>query len=259
MSHTNETTGRDVPFSVGDLFSRYLQQQVDAHAAGLGYAEPAGDAVPHEIGAVQPVDPQLAFKDAVGVAAHFLPGRKPGWSVPSDWPALVNRLEPAVALSFSLGNFPQLVRNLYPLLTSEPAALRQGPNEPLNVPGLLDWATRTHDEPGRLLAAAVLRLARHFDEAEQLLSETPSETYRALHANEVAALAWHRGAAERALKLWRALPDTAPVLFNRGMAALFLGDAAAARESLDRAIALLPETSAWHHLASLYRTLAAGR
>ncbi len=33
--------------SLTDLFSRYLQQQVDAHAHGLGFAEPASEAVPH--------------------------------------------------------------------------------------------------------------------------------------------------------------------------------------------------------------------
>ena len=44
---------------------------------------------------------------------------------------------------------------------------------------------------------------------------------------------WHRGdAAEAALASWRGQPESVPVLFNRGMAALFLGDAAAARAAL---------------------------
>jgi hypothetical protein len=49
------------------------------------------------------------------------------------------------------------------------------------------------------------------------------------------------------------------VLFNRGMAALFLGESADARAALSRAVALLPESSAWHHLARLYLTLAEAR
>ena len=47
-----------------------------------------------------------------------------------------------------------------------------------------------------------------------------------------------------------------PVRFNRGMAALFLGRPAEARDHLKAAVGGLAETGAWHHLASLYLTLA---
>ena len=46
------------------------------------------------------------------------------------------------------------------------------------------------------------------------------------------------------------------MLFNRGMAALFAGDNAAAREALRKAVAKLPESSGWHHLGRLYLALA---
>jgi hypothetical protein len=59
--------------------------------------------------------------------------------------------------------------------------------------------------------------------------------------------------------LWQAQEASVPVLFNRGMAALFLGRAAQAREPLTQAVAGLPETSAWHHLAQLYLALATAR
>jgi tetratricopeptide (TPR) repeat protein len=72
----------------------------------------------------------------------------------------------------------------------------------------------------------------------------------------MAALAWHRGEADKALALWEKQEPLAPVLFNRGMAAVFLGRTDLARASLDAAVAQLPETSAWHHLARLYATLA---
>jgi hypothetical protein len=80
-----------------------------------------------------------------------------------------------------------------------------------------------------------------------------------LVATARAALAWHRGEWGRALQMWQDLPDSVPVLFNRGMALLFLGQPARAREALQKASADLPETSAWHHLAQLYLALAALR
>jgi len=78
-------------------------------------------------------------------------------------------------------------------------------------------------------------------------------------ANEEAALAWHRGQAEAASKMWQAQEASIPVLFNRGMAALVLEQTAAAQEALQQAVARLPETSSWHHLARLYLTLADAR
>jgi hypothetical protein len=252
MTQPNQSQGRP---SLTDLFTQYLQDQASAHALGLGYAEPADQAVPHEAVPVQPVDPQLAYKDAIVAARHLCPGQVISFIVPPDWPTLVSQQEPAVALAFCLGNFPQLVRNLHILLTREPAALRDGPTQAVAAPGLLAWADQVEPGPQRLLAAGVLRLARQFDRAEQLLAD-PAPGLEALHANEQAALAWHRGQAERALALWQQQADSAPVLFNRGMAKLFLGQPADAVADLSAAVAQLPENSAWHHLGQLYLALA---
>ena len=49
-----------------------------------------------------------------------------------------------------------------------------------------------------------------------------------------------------------------PVLFNRGMAALFTGQPADARADLRRAVEQIPESSGWHHLGRLYLALAGG-
>jgi hypothetical protein len=261
-----------------DLFARYLERQIDAQSQGLGYPEPTGEAVPHDAVPVQPVDPRLAWQEALAAAALLQPAIPVKWIVPPEWPALVAQQEPAVALAFCLGNFPQLVRNVHPLLTREPMALRDGPHQPLNLPALGAWAAKDHDAPHRLLAAAVLRLAGHLDRAEERLAMTPSEEWRALHANEVAALAWHRGQTDKALTLWRQAPDSAPVLFNRGMAALFLGHSLSgagggersehtpaerakseAVAALREAVAILPESSPWHHLGQLYLALAMTR
>jgi hypothetical protein len=254
MTQPNQSPSRP---SLTELFTQYLQGQVEAHAHGLGFPEPTGDAVPHEAVPVQPVDPQLAYTDALVAARLLHPGRDLGFSVPPDWPGLVSQQEPAVALAFCLGNFPQLVRNLHVLLTREPAALRDGPTQAVAAPGLVEWARQVHGDPQRLLAAGVLRLARQFDAAAELLA-APAPGFEALYANEQAALAWHRGQAEKALTLWQQQADSPVVLFNRGMARLFLGQSDATID-LGRAVALLPENSAWHHLGQLYLALAAAR
>jgi hypothetical protein len=69
-------------------------------------------------------------------------------------------------------------------------------------------------------------------------------------------LAWHRGDAERALAMWQTQPASTPVLFNQGMAALFLGRVAEARSPLSRAVSQLSDENGWHHLGKLYLALA---
>lgn len=255
MAHDPHRPG-DPPLSVAELLGRYLSRQVEAHTAGLGYAEPAGDAVPHEAGPFQPVEPRLAFADAIAAADSYLLPGKPAFRLPPDWPALVNAFEPTVAVAFALGNFPQMVRDVQPLLGGDPAALRQPPGEPLPAPRLLEWAEAARGDAERLLAAGVLRAARQFAAAERLLAVVPSPDWEALHANEAAALAWHQGDHGRALTSWQHQQECPAVLFNRGMATLFLGDAGSALAPLERALDALPETAAWHHLAGLYLTLA---
>ena len=52
------------------------------------------------------------------------------------------------------------------------------------------------------------------------------------------------------------MPANTPVLFNRGMAALFSDRPQEARTALTEAVARLPEAGAWHHLGRLYLALA---
>ena len=84
--------------------------------------------------------------------------------------------------------------------------------------------------------------------------DVPPE-WRAAWANERAALAWHRGQTKEALSSWQAQEENVPVLFNRGMASLFLNKRANARAFLQQAVDQLPE-GAWHHLGRLYLALA---
>ena len=66
----------------------------------------------------------------------------------------------------------------------------------------------------------------------------------------------HYTTAPKALEMWQKQEATTAVLFNRGMASLFLNRPADARAALNQAIGKLPESSSWHHLARLYLTLA---
>jgi hypothetical protein len=262
MTRSDASEGRPAPAALADLFARYLERQTRAQARGLALPEASGLVEPYDASPVRPVDPQLAWEDARAVLAHF-PGAAPAPDeVPPDWPAVVVAQEPAVDLAFCLGNFPQMVRHLQPLLgAGAVAALRRpGPGRPLPAPALIDWARAREDLAPALLAVAVLRLACHFDEAQGLLEALSrrdlAAPWRAVRDNEEAALAWHRGQGERALVLWEQQADSVPVLFNRGVANLFLGQPDRARAPLARAAEALSESCAWHHLARLYLALA---
>jgi tetratricopeptide (TPR) repeat protein len=163
-------------------------------------------------------------------------------------------------VAFCLGNYPQSVRNLHPLLKGDPAELRVTPLRPVTAPALVEWAWRTRTAPQALLAAGVLRLAGYFDDAQGVLAaaEVPPH-WQAVRDNEQAALTWHRGQTQEALQQWQTQEPSVPVLFNRGMALLFLGRAHDALAALNDAVQQLPETSAWHHLGQLYLALGAPR
>jgi tetratricopeptide (TPR) repeat protein len=258
MTHAHDSTDRPAGPSLADLFAQYLRQQTVAAAQGLGYAEPTEQVEPYDTVPVQPVDPRLAWEDALAAAAFWPPA--PKFTVPPEWPSLVAAQEPAVAVAFCLGNYPQVVRNLHPLLSADPAALRTVPVAPVTMPTLTEWARQTRTALQALLAAGVLRLAGHFDQAQELLSAAEvNAPWKALRDNEQAALAWHRGQTEEALRSWQTQEASVPVQFNRGMALLFLGHPTEAQAALTAAVHQLPETSAWHHLGQLYLALAANR
>jgi tetratricopeptide (TPR) repeat protein len=264
MTHPNDPIHRPVQPPLTDLLAGYLRQQVSRHAAGLAGTDTAGEVVPYEAVPVQPVDAGLAWREALAIARHYQPESKTQtWLVPPDWGTVVASQEPAASIAFSFGNYPQLVRNLHALLhaTDLPALL---PKQTSSSSAILlrDWAAATQREqpfPQVLLTAGVLRLARQFDEAAELLqrhqASTPAD-WQAAWANEEAALAWHRGQVEQAASLWEKQTPSIPVLFNRGVSALFLGKPAAARPLLTQAVAELSEADGWHHLGRLYLALA---
>lgn len=261
MARANDTP---VQTSLSELMNRYLRRTADAQAAGLASAEPAGDVVPFEAAPVQIVDPRVAWNEAIAAVRHFDSNvDTQTWKAPPEWPPLVAAQEPTVALAFCLGNYPQLVRHLQPLLRGdELAPLRPSAARPIHAPELVTWADEVGSRksfPQVLLALGALRLARQFTAADALLEKIrPSAPvqWRAALANEEAALNWHRGEAKTAYEQWQEQTESVPVLFNRGMAALFLDRPTEARSSLAQAIAQLPEAGAWHHLGRLYLALA---
>ena len=250
--------------SLSALLTSYLKRQVSDQMQDLGHAEPLGRVVPFEAVPVQPVEPRLAWEEALAVLPHFqLAGAADGLAVPPDWPTLVAAHEPEAALPFCLGNFPQMVRQLPVLLQAPDLAPRRATAvSPLCPPSLRHWASQAAQKPPflqTLLAVGVLRLARYHDLATELFRQhrgrVPADHRRAW-ANEEAALAWSCGQFEQAAALWQSQAESVPILFNRGLADLFLGRAAKARTWLIQATARLSDESAWYHLGHLYLALA---
>src|SRR5438105_4067544 len=152
--------------ALAELMARFLNRQAAAHAAGIAIAGSGGEAVPYEAVPVQPVDPRLAWDGAGEAIRCFQP--EPALQVkqaPAEWATLVAGHEPAGAIAFCAGNFPQLVRDIHTLLSAKDLSkLCPGPGRVLCVDGITSWAAQlaqTNQRLDVLLAAGVCRLARH--------------------------------------------------------------------------------------------------
>jgi hypothetical protein len=252
--------------NLADLMARYLQKRADAQAVGIATFD--GEVTPYEVGPVQPLDPKLAWDEALAVLRFYGSTREGGIQAPPHWSHLVAHHESIVAIGFSAANFPQLMRNFHAVLglgASQPlnlAKLRAAVSRPALALELTPWVDEIAQKkqfPQMLLALGTLRLAKCFDAADTFVRVHDAvipAAWRSGWENEKAALAWHSGRYNEARNSWDALEPTVPVLFNRGMAALFDGDALTAKHPLSAAIAALPASSAWHHLGRLYLTLA---
>jgi hypothetical protein len=239
---------------LAELMARFLGRQTAAAAAGMAACLP-GDVEPHEAVPVQAVDPKQAWDEATAVVSQF-GGSTKGVKVPADWAALVAAQPSHTGLAFAAGNFPQMVRDLAPLYRAADelgdVAIPDGP------PFALQTGEASTEFPQMLVTLGALRIARQWDAVETLLQQPAPAKWAAAWANEAAALLWHRGQKAEALRRWREMPESVPVLFNRGMAALFTGRPTEARADLRRAVEQIPEGSGWHHLGRLYIALAAG-
>jgi tetratricopeptide (TPR) repeat protein len=231
--------------SLEDLMVRFLAARSDAALAAVEPSE--GEVEPHEVAAGFRVDPRAAWTDATSTITT---APAPPSPLPPDFATLVNQPAAAFAVPMAAGNFPQRVRDLQPFLTNfNPAELRPtGGQAPLpGLSGLRGWIEQNAAwHP--VLAAGIARLICDFDTADELL---PADA-----GNERAALLWQRGECASALAAWQAMPESPAVLFNRGMALLFMRRSKEAAAVLAKAAATIPETSGWNALARLYLAIA---
>jgi hypothetical protein len=275
MTRNTAPTASGQP-TLEELMVRFLASRSDAAAAAV---EPLGEVEPYEVAAGFRVDPRAAWTDAVSPLAAARPDHgNPGVNTPGspntgspvpptppEWPGLVGQPAAAFAVACAAGNFPQRVKDLQPLLNRfAPAELRPGGNgfPAPGLSGLRAWVVKqakTNQPAAVILAAGVARAMGELDWAEELLKAVEpaaGDGLRPAWENERAALLWDRGRSTEALAAWDALPDSPAVLFNRGMARLFLGKSAEARPMLAKAAEAFPETNGWHALARLYLTLS---
>jgi len=250
------------PPTIADLTAGFLSRIEDAEVL-VAATDALGEVEPHEVAVGYRAEPRLAWQESLEVLAAFGRTADP-IPAPAEWGGLVVRQDGVAALPFALANYPQRVRDLGSLLEAKNLSdllPRSEEQSPVST-GLLKWGTRhvqAGNFPHALVAAANYRAARDFARANETLETLKANVgaeWKAVLANEEAALLWHRGDCAKAANLWVNLPDSVPVRFNRGMAALFLGQHTEAREHLKAAISGLADTSAWHHLANLYLALA---
>jgi hypothetical protein len=255
---------------LNQLFSQFLKQRLSDGTTAFPLEE-GSEVQLHQAASVHVVEPRTALQEALEVLTYLLPKEESAGfgskalKSPPDWTALIRTQESLVAVPFSLGNFPQLIRNITPLLTdTDRTKLQPHGGRPIELARAAEWGkdmTTKGKWAEALFAIAELRLANQFEAARSLLAEVKRNVtpeWSKLVLNEEAALAWHCGDCENAARLWAQHPDqdSAAIQFNRGMAALFLNRNAEAITFLNRAVESIPERSVWHSLARMYLTLA---
>ncbi|MCS7020867.1 MAG: hypothetical protein NZ703_07965 [Gemmataceae bacterium] len=230
------------PPDVTDLLLRYLVQRSDAAMAAVEWSGP--EVEPYETATGFRIDPRTAWQAATAVLPA---GATP--APPPEWAGLVQFSAPQWAIPCAVGEFPQRLRHLQPLLQPAPLTrLIPTPDTPA-LPGferLRQWIGQ--QSAPHLLGAALARLLHDWSDAQRLL---PAD-----EANEQATLLWARGQPHDALRLWDAIPERPHVLFNRGLARLFLDQPQAALPLFRQAAALWGERHPWQPLAALYAAIA---
>lgn len=232
------------------LMVRFLATRSDAAAAAVETGE--SEVEPYEVAAGFRVDPRAAWLDATAPITTGGIAPPPAVQLPNEWASLVAQPAAAFAVPMAAGHFPQRVKDLQPLLAKfDPAELRPHGNQPAlpGFAGLRSWLAR-NGASNPQVASGIARTLGDFDTAAKFLDGTPGTD------NDRAALLWQQGQCADAQAAWDAQADSPAVMFNRGMARLFLGKIAEARVFLQKAIDAIPETSGWHALARLYLAVA---
>lgn len=235
--------------TIESLMVRFLANRSDAATAAVETGE--SEVEPYEVAAGFRVDPRAAWLDATAQITTGGNAPPPGGQLPNEWSALVGQPAAAFAVPMAAGHFPQRVKDLQPMLAKfNPNELRpSGTQAP--TPGfasLRNWIAKNGDK-NPLVAAGIARTLGDFETADKILSASASD-------NDRVATLWAKGKCAEALAAWDAMTETPAVLFNRGMAKLFMGQFVEAKPALQKAIDTIPETSGWNALARLYLAVA---
>lgn len=232
------------PPTLTELLTRYLAQRSDA-ASTAAVESNSLEVEPYESASGFRTDPRTAWQ----AATFLLPAASQLHPLPPEWPQLVHWPATLAAIPCALGEFPQRLRQLQPLLQPAPLSRLLPSTDAPPLPGfahLRAWIQQ-HPAPNPL-AAALARLLHDWDDAERLLP--------AGELNERAALLWSRGYAHDALHLWNQADERPHTLFNRALARLFLDQPRDALPLFQQAAALWGADHPWHPLASLYAAIA---
>jgi tetratricopeptide (TPR) repeat protein len=258
MSRT--ASNRMMPPSIDELMVGFLNRAEENESLAAVLSE-MGEVEPHEVAVGYRTEPRSAWLESLAVLKHFGTASTQPYA-PAEWASLVARTESVAGLPMAVGNYPQRVRDLTKLLAKTNLLSLICPVESRPVPqSLRKWA-ESMEAQGNLngiVAVGVLRFAGDLNAAEEMLVRLKAKArieQLDLIENEQAAIFWQQGKTEAAISIWRELSDSIPVLFNRGMAALFLNQKQEARECLKKVLAQLPNSNSWHHLAGLYLALA---
>jgi hypothetical protein len=231
------------PPPLTELLTRYLAQRSDAASAAVESSGP--EVEPYETASGFRTDPRTAWQ----AATCLLPADQRAAPLPPEWAQLVQWPAPIFAVPCVLGEFPQRLRQLQPLLQPTPLARLLPLTDAPPLPGfhqLRAWIQQqTMPHP---IAAALARMLHDWPAAERLLLTDDT--------NERAAWLWARGRPHDALQLWEHTSERPHILFNRGLARLFLDQPAAALPLLRQAAVLWGTDHPWQPLASLYAAVA---
>ena len=238
--------------SLRDLTARFLAAKAAAPVDSVDDSE----VQPHEVigGFQTPVratwDEATAAFRLFGVTAEKL-------ACPPEWAAFVALETKIVAVPLAAGLFPQRFRKLPGQVTAADCESHAVP-QVNGFSGLRGWvrkALKSGSPTQLLVAAGVAAQLGDWDDAETALTEAEAlcdGPWKAVLANQRAAVAWLQGKPEEARQLWNQVSNEVNG-FNRGLAQT----GTARRAEYATATAALPEASGWRHLAALYQLLPA--
>ncbi len=255
---------------LSELFADFLRRRISEPPVPQAVVE--SEVEPHQAATLVVLDVRQSLNDATAAADWLLTKEDAtafhAIQMPPGWAHLVRNQESIVAIPFCVGNYPQMLRDVAPLLsgnvqTALAAQIAQAPTM-TDVSAWGDSMLQRGKWAESLFAAAVLRSGGQQKEAAELLgriAKLAPKSCEPLCRNEHAALAWCAGDRKRAGQLWDAHPqcECPPILFNRGLAAIVGGKFQEADKLLRQTVAKLSDESAWRHLAQLYLTLIKSR